>query len=263
MKQPLLFVILLTVVAHGYTAEKMPVEDAKTLMQHSDQQLKSKTEIIHYTMDIISADGKVEQTRKFVTYSNRNETEERTLQKFESPPVYEGTGLLIVDDNIGQNDIWLYLPSSRRIRRIAGQEKSNQYMGTEYTYEDFEDYQISEYDFQLAGSGSCDAVSGECHKVIATAATKTEKQASGYTKQIYWIEKKSLYPVRLELYGKNGEIAKVETATGIHQVSGYWRPEQQAMFNKRNGRSAVLKITGDKINEPVEEFYVSKRFLRQ
>ncbi len=238
-------------------------EDGETLVRRSDEQLKSDTEVIRYRMEIVSAGGEVEQVREFVTYSKNGEDEERTLQKFQSPPVFEGTGLLIVDDNRGQNDIWLYLPSSRRIRRIAGQEKSNQYMGTEYSYEDFEDYQISEYDFRLLRSTACKGTDGECHVVEAKPSTAEEREASGYSKKVYWIETESLYPVRVELFGDDGDIVKVETASGLRRIAGYWRPTRQAMKDRRSGRETRLEIVEDKIDQSVEDFYVSKRFLRR
>jgi outer membrane lipoprotein-sorting protein len=263
MNKRLFFRLVLTLLGLAYLEPGLATGDAEELIRKSDAQLKSKTEQISYRMEIIAKDGRVEQVRKFITYSKHGPKEERTLQKFENPPVYEGTGLLIVDHNSAQNDIWLYLPSSRRIRRIAGQEKSNRYMGTEYSYEDFEDYQISEYDFRLLQAGPCKETQGQCQVVEAIPKTQAEKDASGYAKKIYWLEKESLYPVRIELYGAQNELLKVEHADGLHRVSGYWRPDSQVMLNKHSGRSTRLEIIEDKIDQSLDDFYVSKRFLRQ
>lgn len=237
--------------------------EADDLISRSDTSLKSDTEVITYDMEIVSGGGEVEQTRQLVTYSKRNRDGERTLQKFQSPPVFDGTGLLVADTDGDRNDIWFYEPSSRRVRRIAGQEESNQYMGTEYSYEDFEGYQISQYDFTLLQSKNCKDSDTKCQLVEAKPSTDEEREASGYAKKVYWIQDKSLYPVRVDLYDYSGEIVKVSTAYGLHKVGNYWRPERQEMTNLRSGRTTRLELVEIEIDEPLEDFYVSKRFLRR
>lgn len=82
----------------------------------------------------------------------------------------EGTGLLIEDTGAEANDIRLYLPATRRLRRIAGVEKGNWYMGTELAFEDFEDYRIPFYGFTLTGEEPCPD-GGRCSLVEAVPAT--------------------------------------------------------------------------------------------
>jgi hypothetical protein len=236
--------------------------DGQTLIRKSDSTIKADTERTEYRMELVGDGGNVEQTRRFITYFKRNGEEERTLQKFLGPPVFEGTGLLIVDHNRAQNDIWLYLPSSRRIRRVSGQEKSNRYMGTEFSYEDFEDYQISQYDFTYKGERDCND-GQRCRVVDAVPATEAEKSSSGYSHKVYWLEERSRYPVRVEFYGSQNKPRKVLTSSDLEQVNGYWRPRRQVMHNLENGRATRLEITDREVDQPLKDFYVTKRFLRR
>jgi hypothetical protein len=57
---------------------------------------------------------------------------------FNSPRDVAGTGCLSFsyDDESKDDDIWLYLPAMKRVRRITGSGKNDDFMGTDFTYED-------------------------------------------------------------------------------------------------------------------------------
>ncbi|HKK04790.1 MAG TPA: outer membrane lipoprotein-sorting protein [Gammaproteobacteria bacterium] len=257
------FSAVVLIACTGQAPAAVAAKDGRAMIKESDRQLKSHSEKTGYRMEIVGADGNVEQTRTFVTYYKRDsDGVEHTLQKFTGPPVFQGTGLLIVNHPGGQSDIWIYLPSSRLIRRVAGQEKSNQYMGTEFSYDDFEGYQISQYDFKLTGERPC-GDRQTCHLIEAKPATKAEKRSSGYTKKVYWLEERSLYPVRIEYYNKEDKLEKVLVSTGMHQVNHYWRPTRQVMTNRLDGRATRLAVTKQEVDQGLQNYYVSKRFLRR
>ena len=235
--------------------------DALTIIKDSDRTLKPQSEKISYRMSLVAPDGRVEQTRTFITYYKQAEGVQRTLQKFLSPPVLAGTGLLIVDRGAPDPDIWMYLPTTRRIRRIAGRDKRNRYMGTEFAFEDFQGYRIAAYNFTLVGTKP-DSKGRSCWVIEAVASTPSEKAATGYSKKRYWIEEKTLYPVRIEYYAKDGDLEKVFLARDLHQVDHYWRPRREEIKNLRSGRSTRLTLEDIQLNLPLADRFVSKRYLR-
>lgn len=124
-------------------ASAVNAADGNSVIKDSERRIKSATEKTIYRMELLDGAGQVQQTRGIELYYKKVEGTETTLFKFTTPPVIQGTGLLIVDGGKPVNDIWMYLPATRKIRRIAGSEKSNWFMGTEFTHEDFEDYKTS------------------------------------------------------------------------------------------------------------------------
>ena len=248
------------IVSPAASGKKMP--DARAIVKASDQSLKPHTEKILYRMTLVAPGGSVEQVRTFFTYYKNRNGEERTLQKFLSPPVLAGTGLLLIDHGKADTNIWMYLPTTRRIRRIAGHEKSNQYMGTEFCFEDFEGYQISAYDFNLLGEKPSDN-GNPCWVIEAVAATPSQKAATGYAKKHYWIDQNTYYPLRVEYYAKDGSLEKVLTAHDLHQVDRYWRPRREEMKNLHSGRSTRLVLEKIQIDQPLADKYVSERYLRR
>lgn len=251
--------VLLATAAAGLAAA---ADDARSILERSDARTKSHTENTRYEMDLIDPQGKVEQTRTLEVFYKRYPDREVTLQKFLSPPILQDTGMMIVDTGAVTNDIWFYLPATRRLRRISGAEKSNWYMGTQFTYEDFEDYNLDAYDFTLREEAACGDGS-KCWVIEAVASAEAEKKASGYGKKVYWIEQQSLYPVRVDYIDREGEQVKRLTTSGMRQIGDYWRPDEMVMRDLANGRSTRIRAVKREIDQPLEDYYVSDRYLRK
>jgi len=236
--------------------------DGAGVIKESERRIKSSTEKTVYRMDLLDAGGQVTQSRGIELYYKKASGSESTLFKFTAPPVVQGTGLLIVDEGKPVNDIWMYLPATRRIRRIAGAEKSNWFMGTEFTHEDFEDYKSSAYTFELDKEDEACGSEQRCFVVSAVASAAAEKEASGYGKKVYWIEKQSMYPVRIDYLDKSGAPAKRLDVRKLARAGNYWRPQVYEMRNLTNGRTTRLTAVSREVDGTLDDHFVSQRYLR-
>jgi hypothetical protein len=236
--------------------------DANGVIQESERRIKSSTEKTLYRMELIDGSGQVQQTRDIELYYKKADGTETTLFKFTAPPVVQGTGLLIVDTAKPVNDIWMYLPATRRIRRISGAEKSNWFMGTEFTHEDFEDYNTAAYNFQLEKEDEACGEQQRCFVVAATANDAAEKEASGYGKKTYWIEKRSMYPIRVDYLDKSQAPAKRLDVRKLAQAGPYWRPQVYEMRNLANNRTTRLTAVSREVDGKLDDYFVSQRYLR-
>lgn len=242
--------------------QALAAADGLAVIKESEQRIKSSTERSTYKMELLDADGQVRQSRVIELYYKKGDDKESTLFRFTAPPIVQGTGLLIVDSGQAVNDIWMYLPATRRIRRIAGAEKSNWFMGTEFTHEDFEDYKISAYAFQLEQDDAACGDRKRCFVVSAVASDRVEQEASGYGRKVYWIEKESMYPVRIDYRDKAGAPAKELHVQELVRTGRYWRPQLYEMRNLANGRITRLTAVSREVDTKLEDYLVSQRYLR-
>lgn len=236
--------------------------DGAAVIRASEQRIKSHSEKTTYRMELLDAEGRVTQTRDIELYYKRAGGSESTLFKFTAPPVVQGTGLLIVDEGKAVNDIWMYLPATRRVRRIAGAEKTNWFMGTEFTHEDFEDYKSDAYAFKVDNEDEACGQGQRCVVVAATASDAAEKDASGYGRKVYWIEKQSMYPVRVDYLDRAGAAVKRLEVRKLEKSGAYWRPQAYEMRNLVNGRTTRLTTVAREVDAPLDDHFVSQRFLR-
>lgn len=234
--------------------------DGRSLMEQSEKATKSQSESTLYQLELLDKDNALIQTRRMEFFFKKLPAREATLIRFTAPAALQGTGLLIEDSGKAANDIWLYLPATRKLRRIAGAEKTNWFMGTEFTNEDFEDYQLNLYRFDLQDDVSCGT--SRCHVVSASASNEAEKQASGYSRKVYYIDQQSLYPVTIEYYGQDGKLGKRLSVEGLQRQGNYWRPQVIVMHNLHTGRRTRLTAQSRELDGKLDDFKVSSRYLR-
>ena len=68
-----------------------------------------------------------------------------SLGRFTYPEYLRGTTLLVIENSDRSDDHFVYLPSQRRVRRIASSRRADSFMGTDLTYEDFERRYVGDY----------------------------------------------------------------------------------------------------------------------
>ncbi len=235
-------------------------DDGRAFMERSERATKSRTEATRFRLDLIDAQGGLVQSREMTFDFKKLADKEATLVRFLSPPALRGTGLLIEDPGMSASDIWLYLPATRRLRRINGAEKTNWFLGTEFAHEDFEDYQLPLYRFALLDQVPCGT--GTCQRVEAVASDPGERAASGYSRKIYSIDTATLYPVGIEYYGKRDVPIKRFGASDLVRQGNYWRPQTVVMNNLENGRMTRLTVLERTLDAPLDDYRVSARYLR-
>ncbi|HPJ82922.1 MAG TPA: outer membrane lipoprotein-sorting protein, partial [Bacteroidales bacterium] len=60
----------------------------------------------------------------------------KTLVRFTAPSDVQGTTLLIYDNKDKEDDMWIYMPSLKKVRRIISSERGKSFMGSEFTNAD-------------------------------------------------------------------------------------------------------------------------------
>ena len=61
---------------------------------------------------------------------------DKSMSIFDEPRDVKGTAFLSYTHKSGSDDQWLYLPALRRVKRIASDNKSGSFMGSEFAFED-------------------------------------------------------------------------------------------------------------------------------
>ena len=70
---------------------------------------------------------------------------DRLLLRFSYPTDIRGTGFLVWEHPDADDERFLYLPSLGRVRRIAGTETQESFVGSDFTYEDIGGREFDEY----------------------------------------------------------------------------------------------------------------------
>jgi outer membrane lipoprotein-sorting protein len=240
-------------------------DDPKAIMQKS---LDANTLAGYESIGtLIINDGKGNQrVRKFSTAvktdAAKNTT--KTIMRFLEPADVKGTGILTLEYEKKDNDMWLYLPALRKVRRIVSSEKTKSFMGSEFTNSDITRPKINDYTYKLIGAETVGDV--ECWKIEMTPASKQIVDEYGYSKRTCWIGKADFVSRKYEFYDLDGRLLKVmmtDKVKLLDEKNRKYQPADITMDNKQNGRSS--RFVTDKIvfNPNVKEEYFTTDYLEK
>mgnify|MGYP001586177929 CR=1 FL=1 len=239
--------------------------DAKAIMQKSlDVMSLAGSESIG---TLVINDGKGNQrVRKFSTAQKTDAAKNmtKTVMRFLEPADVKGTGILTYEYDNKDNDMWLYMPALRKIRRIVSSEKSKSFMGSEFSNSDITKPKLSEYTYKVLGSETIDGV--ECWKIEMVPATKEIVDEYGYSKRVGWLGKADYTSRRYEYYDLDGKLAKVmltEKVKLIDEKNKKYQPVEITMENKQNGRSSRFVTEKIVFNPNVNEEYFTTDYLQK
>jgi len=233
------------------------------IMKKNDEQQKAKTEQLNMEMRLINKEGKI-RVRTVTQFKKTDTTgNEKSLIRFHSPADVKGTGLLTIENSARDDDQWFYLPAMKKVRRISTSSKSDNFVGSDFTYEDLKSEELEKYNYELVKDEILEDHS--CYVIEAVPATPNEKKQSGYSKREIWIDKTNFVIIQAKFYDKKGQLFKVFKASDIREIEGTnkWRAHQMIMENLITDHKTVLIFNNILINKGISDNNFTQRYLER
>ncbi len=227
-------------------------DDARAILREAEARHRTQSQRYAGDLTVVSKDGKV---RKKSWTSNRvgYAGDAKSLIRFTEPPEVKGVGFLSLGRPGKTPDQWLYLPSMKRERRIAAQDRDASFVGTDFNYEDMEEFDQAKFDVSLAGEEILD---GQPCTVIEARPGKDAGRTL-YDKRVLYVRKDILYSIRLDSYRKGEkEPGKRLLLSDLAQIDGHWVARKMEMTDLRKGSKTmvVLKELAFDRPQPADRF---------
>ncbi len=160
----------------------------------------------------------------------------KSLCIFDTPRDVKGTILLTHTHKSDDDNQWLYLPALRRVRRIAAQNKSGSFMGSEFAYEDIATQELEKHTYKYIRDDVYDG--NDCYVI---ERYPVDKASSGYSRQVAWIDKVEYRTWKADYYDRKGARLKTLTFKGYRKyLDRLWRAREMNMVNYQTGKSTQL-----------------------
>ena len=161
---------------------------------------------------------------------------DRSLIMFDSPRDQRGTALLTWNHAQREDDQWLYLPSLRRVKKIAARNRSGPFVGSEFAFEDLTSEEIANYTWRFVAIEACgDAV------CLVVERFPVERW-SGYSRQRVHYDAATLRIERIEYYDRrDAHLKTLEASRWTEYDGGFWRAGYFEMTNHQTGRRTELE----------------------
>lgn len=166
---------------------------------------------------------------------------DKSLTVFDEPADVQGTTMLTFSHKVDDDDQWMYLPALKRVKRIASDNKSGSFMGSEFSYEDFASQEVEKYTYKYLRDEVCPDEAYKAQSCFVVERYPVNKY-SGYKRQITWIDKAEYRPLKIEFYDRKDSLLKTLTFKGYKQyLKKHWRPDGMFMLNHQTDKSTLLK----------------------
>lgn len=176
----------------------------------------------------------------------------RRVVRFSAPADIKGTAVLTIENGAADDDIWVYLPALKKVRRLTASNKKDAFVGTDFSYGDVLGHPVEAWTHRLLRTDTIDF--GRAYVVESLPRTPVIAANSGYSKRITWLRADDAVPVKTEYYGPGGELMKVYTAADIRLVDARnrrFQPMRQIMRNVATGHSTTIEYSGFDTAKPI------------
>jgi Outer membrane lipoprotein-sorting protein len=224
----------------------LAAQDARQIVDEAQKRTDAKSQRYEGLLQVFDAKGKISDKRwSFERLGSHGNS--KAVLRFTAPAEVKGVALLIVNHPDRASDQWMWTPNVERDRRIALQDRSTRFFGTDFSFEDLEERDVDQYDYQLLGEEPVDGAA--CWKI---QSTPKQAKSSQYTKSTVWIRKDNYAFARIENFVKEQVVRRLEYRD-IQNVQGIWTGRQLEMSDLR--RNSRTRLTLDKLeyNLPMKD----------
>jgi outer membrane lipoprotein-sorting protein len=137
-------------------------QDARAIVAEAQRRTASKSQHYEGLLQVFDSKGTIADKRwtldRIGSHGNS-----KTILRFTVPAEVKGVALLVVNHPNRASDQWMWTPGIERDRRIALQDRSQRFFGTDFSFEDMEERDVDQFDYTLAGEEDVEGVA--CWKI--------------------------------------------------------------------------------------------------
>jgi outer membrane lipoprotein-sorting protein len=235
------------------------------IMERNFMVSKVSDSISDGTFRLINASGQ-ERVRDTLGRSKllANGVDNMRMTRFTAPPDIKGTVSLLIEHSEKDDDIWIYLPALKKVRRLVSSNKKDSFVGTDFSYGDVIGFKVADWKHKLLKE---ETVEGQpCWVIESTPATPQIQSDSGYSKRVGWIRKDNFVSAKGEFYDEGGQLLKQVSASQITLVDPAkqrWQPMRLEAKNVQTNHRTVIEFRNYKANQNVSSEFFTTRYMER
>jgi outer membrane lipoprotein-sorting protein len=188
---------------------------------------------------------------------------DRTLIRFAYPNDIKGTAFLVWESPSTEDERFLYLPSLGRVRRIAGNEAQESFVGSDFTYEDIGGREFEDYSYaMLAEDAAWKAADGTTHPAYRLESRSRAGNAR-FPRVVSLVRKDNFVVVHAEIFSRRDEVEKTFDVGRLEKVNGYWTSLEMRMTDSRARTRTELVLEKVEYNVGLKPDDFSRRELER
>jgi hypothetical protein len=231
-------------------------DDARQIVEEAQRRTDVKSQRYEGLLQVIDNKGKVADKRwTFERLGSHGRS--KAVLRFTAPAEVKGVALLIVNHADRASDQWMWTPAIERDRRIALQDRSTRFFGTDFSFEDLEERDTAQFDYTSLGEESVEGAA--CWKV---QSTPKQTKSSQYTRSVLYIRKDNYAIARIENYGKSSIVRRLDYSD-LQNVQGIWTARRIEVADIPRASRTRLTLEKLEYNVPLDDASFTVQALRR
>jgi hypothetical protein len=255
------FVVAAAVLADTITVQEQTPDWVARQIDDRNTGRDSRAEM---RMRLYDRQGRIrERTLTVLALNGAGDRGDRTLVRFIYPNDIKNTGFLVWEHPNADDERFLYLPALGRVRRIAGEEKQESFVGSDLSYEDIGGRDIADYTYAFAdANASWTAPDGSKHPAWSLESRAKDRDAD-YPRSLSLVRKDNFVVVHGESFNPRNERVKVFDVRKLERIDGIWTALSIVVANQRDRTRTELDTTSVRYNVGLTEAEFTRRRLEQ
>ena len=231
-------------------------QDARQIMTEVQNRSQSKSQHYEGTLKVIDARNKIAEKRwEYDRLGSHGDS--KAMLKFTAPAEVKGVALLILNHPDRASDQWMWIPANARERRIALQDRSTRFFGTDFSFEDLEERDVNQYDYKLLDEEPVDGA-----PTWKIESRPRAGKASQYTSSVIWVRKDNYAPAKIDSFTKDKLIRQLHYFD-IQNVQGIWTARKLEVFDVGRNSRTTLMLDKLQYNVPLKDESFTLQALRR
>ena len=222
------------------------------VLDKMEENENAQTSKVSMTMIVTDGGGR-ETVSELISYSA--DKGDKSLMEYIAPARIKGMKILTLNDG---DDIWFFSARTGRVRKIAGNQKSQSVNNSDFSYEDMSSSDRREdYDCKLLADKKINGT--DCY----TIEMKPKKSDISYSLIVMYVDKKNYLPVEGHYLDEDGEIWKKLFMKNSSKTGNYWSAEFIEMHNIQKGSKTIMKTNKVEYDIELDKNMFSERNLKR
>ena len=158
-------------------------------------------DLINQTVMILTNSKGKTRTHKMISKSKNGS--EKQIIWFMEPKDNRGIAFLKIEHENRDDEMRMWLPAFKKVRRISSKKKSDSFMGSDLSFEDLSNRRLNGNDYKRLEDAKW--LGRDCY-VLETVPKKESK--SNYVRHVSWIDKSHMNILKEQSFNKNNKLEK-------------------------------------------------------
>ena len=224
------------------------------LVQQMDRRRTPIDSKVDLLMTLTNQKGK---TRSSSLHSIIKDDGTKQMIWFLEPADDKGISFLKIEHDDRDDEMRMWLPAFKKIRRISAKKRSDSFMGSDMSYEDMSSRQLDEFKFILIGQEVSDSIA--CHLL---ESIPREHMRTEYSRHITWVDSTLLIPIKEESFDKSGQLLK-EKYFSYTMIKEYQVLTKIYVTNIQKNHSTTLNFENIALDTGVKDDFFHERHLKR